>query len=63
MVKVFAIQDPSLPLRAYHDQIKETADRLQHAPNVLPFQKVIIKEKAGILVRQFIKASLYDRIR
>ena len=63
MVKVFAIQDPSLPLRTYHNQIKETTDKLQYTSNVLPFEKIIITEKAGILVRQYIKDNLYDRIR
>lgn len=63
MVKVFAIQDPSLPLKTYYDKIKESTDKLHCASNVLPFQNVIITDKAGILVRQYMKDNLYDRIR
>jgi hypothetical protein len=63
VVKVFAIQDPSLPLQTYYKHIKEISDKLQSIPSILPFQKIIITEKAGILVRQYIKDNLYDRIR
>ena len=62
-MKVFAVHDPSLPLQTYHKHIKEITDKLQTTPYVLPFQKIIIAEKAGILVRQYIKDNLYDRIR
>ena len=63
VVKVFAIQDPSLPLQTYYKHIKEISDKLQTIPYILPFQKIIITEKAGILVRQYMKDNLYDRIR
>ena len=64
MVKVFAIQDPSLPLKTlYQDQLTEIKNRLAGASNVLPFHSSILTDKASLLIRQFVKDNLYDRIR
>lgn len=63
VVKVFAIQDPSLPLKTYQDQLTDIKNRLVTAPNVLPFHHSILTDKASLLIRQFIKDNLYDRIR
>ena len=62
-MKVFAIQDPSLPLKTYQDQLTDIKNRLVTAPNVLPFHHSILTDKASLLIRQFIKDNLYDRIR
>ena len=62
-MKVFAIQDPSLPLKTYQDQLTDIKNRLVGAPNVLPFHHSILTDKASLLIRQFIKDNLYDRIR
>lgn len=62
VVKVFAIQDPSLPLKTYQDQLTDIKNRLATAPNVLPFHHSILTDKASLLMRQFIKDNLYDRI-
>lgn len=62
VVKVFAIQDPSLPLKTYQDQLIQIKNRLVGAPNVLPFNYSILTEKASLLIRPFIKDNLYDRI-
>ena len=62
MVKVFAIQDPSLPLKTYQDQLSEIKNRLVGASNVLPFHFSILTDKASLLIRQFVKDNLYDRI-
>ena len=61
--KVFAIQDPSLPLKTYQDQLTEIKNRLAGASNVLPFHLSIITDKASLLIRQFVRDNLYDRIR
>ena len=63
VVKVFAIQDPSLPLKTYQDQLTDIKNRLVGAANVLPFHHSILTDKASLLIRQFIKDNLYDRIR
>ncbi|XP_031568622.1 phosphoinositide 3-kinase regulatory subunit 4-like [Actinia tenebrosa] len=62
VVKVFAIQDPSLPLKQYQDELKDIKIRLSNAPNVLPFQRSVLSDKASLLIRQFVKDNLYDRI-
>ena len=31
-------------------------------PNALPFSKIILNEKAGIMLRQYVKYNLYDRL-
>ncbi|XP_071324344.1 phosphoinositide 3-kinase regulatory subunit 4 isoform X2 [Trachinotus anak] len=62
VVKVFAIQDPSLPLTSYKQELEELKIRLPSCQNCLPFQKTSLTEKAAILFRQYVRDNLYDRI-
>ncbi|XP_029445209.1 phosphoinositide 3-kinase regulatory subunit 4 [Rhinatrema bivittatum] len=62
VAKVFAIQDPSLPLTAYRQEVEELKIRLHSAQNCLPFQKTTLSEKAALLFRQYVRDNLYDRI-
>ncbi|XP_062394249.1 phosphoinositide 3-kinase regulatory subunit 4 isoform X1 [Sardina pilchardus] len=62
VVKVFAIQDPSLPLTSYKQELEELKIRLASCQNCLPFQKATLTEKAAILFRQYVRDNLYDRI-
>lgn len=62
VVKVFAIHDPSLPLSTYRNGIEEIRTKLASAVNCLPFQKTILQDRAGFIVREYVKSSLYDRI-
>ncbi|KAJ3597567.1 hypothetical protein NHX12_001090 [Muraenolepis orangiensis] len=62
VVKVFAIQDPSLPLTSYKQELEELKIRLHSCQNCLPFQKNSLTEKAAILFRQYVRDNLYDRI-
>ncbi|XP_006004262.1 phosphoinositide 3-kinase regulatory subunit 4 isoform X2 [Latimeria chalumnae] len=62
VVKVFAIQDPSLPLTTYKQELEDLKIKLQFAQNCLPFQKATLSEKAAILFRQYVRDNLYDRI-
>ncbi|XP_070582447.1 phosphoinositide 3-kinase regulatory subunit 4 isoform X3 [Erythrolamprus reginae] len=62
VVKVFAIQDPTLPLTSYKQELEELKIRLHSAQNCLPFQKAILSEKAAMLFRQYVRDNLYDRI-
>uniref|UniRef100_A0A452FSE4 Protein kinase domain-containing protein n=1 Tax=Capra hircus TaxID=9925 RepID=A0A452FSE4_CAPHI len=64
VVKVFAIQDPTLPLTSYKQELEELKIRLHSAQNCLPFQKAAEKasEKAAMLFRQYLRDNLYDRI-
>ncbi|GBP54418.1 Phosphoinositide 3-kinase regulatory subunit 4 [Eumeta japonica] len=62
VVKVFAVQDPSLPLAEHKDQILKIRHQLASAFNCLPFQRVILTDKAGLLMREYCKCSVYDRM-
>ncbi|XP_011497042.1 PREDICTED: phosphoinositide 3-kinase regulatory subunit 4 [Ceratosolen solmsi marchali] len=62
VVKVFAIHDPTLPLLSYKDKLEDIRSKLASAVNCLPFQRMILTEKAGFIMREYMKYSLYDRI-
>lgn len=62
VVKVFAIHDPTLPLATYRNRVEEIRIKLASAVNCLPFQRAILADRAGYLMREYIKYSLYDRI-
>lgn len=62
VVKVFAIHDPSLPLRSFQKRVEDQRQRLAIAPNCLPFQRTALTERAGLLFRQYVRDNLYDRI-
>ncbi|XP_012287746.1 phosphoinositide 3-kinase regulatory subunit 4 isoform X2 [Orussus abietinus] len=62
VVKVFVIHDPTLPLSMYKDKLEEIRSKLASAVNCLPFQRTILTEKAGFIMREYVKYSLYDRI-
>ncbi|XP_076085974.1 phosphoinositide 3-kinase regulatory subunit 4-like isoform X1 [Mytilus galloprovincialis] len=62
VVKVFVIHDPSLPLKDHRIFMEDIHTRLHGTSNCLPFQKAVQSEKAALLIRQYVKDSLYDRI-
>ncbi|XP_048405605.1 phosphoinositide 3-kinase regulatory subunit 4 isoform X2 [Stegostoma tigrinum] len=62
VVKVFAVQDPSLPLTAYKQELEELRQRLLGAANCVAFQRACFSERAALLFRQYVRDNLYDRI-
>lgn len=62
VVKVFAIQDPSLPLAIHRDRLDYIRSQLASSVNCLPFQRVVLTDKAGLIMREYVKYSLYDRM-
>ncbi|KDR14050.1 phosphoinositide 3-kinase regulatory subunit 4 isoform X2 [Zootermopsis nevadensis] len=62
VVKVFAIHDPTLPLTPHKEKVEEIRKKLASAVNCLPFQRAVLTEKAGFIMREYVKYSLYDRI-
>lgn len=62
VAKVFVIHDNSLPLNYHQKNIEKIRNALENCPNALPFTKAIILEKSAIILRQYIKYSLYDRV-
>ena len=66
VVKVFAVNDPSLLLKEYKLQADHVRSQLFHATNCLPYQRTTIppemSDRAAFLLRQYVKDNLYDRI-
>ncbi|XP_063387877.1 phosphoinositide 3-kinase regulatory subunit 4 [Cydia fagiglandana] len=62
VAKVFAVHDPSLPLAEHKERILKIKEQLVSAFNCLPFQRVILTDKAGLLMREYCKYSVYDRM-
>lgn len=62
VVKVFVKHDPSIPLELHAEKIDYIKKNLANAVNCLPFQRVHLTDKAGLIVREYVKHSLYDRV-
>ncbi|CAD7085003.1 unnamed protein product [Hermetia illucens] len=62
VVKVFVKHDPTLPLEAHAERLEYIKKTLANAVNCLPFQKVIINDRAVYIMREYVKHSLYDRV-
>lgn len=62
IIKVFANLNANLDLSKYKMDLEEIKSQLKHASNCLPFQNIVLNEKAALLVRQYVKYNLYDRI-
>ncbi|XP_022659403.1 phosphoinositide 3-kinase regulatory subunit 4-like [Varroa destructor] len=63
VVKVLALpQDNTLPLQSHQKNIEKIRNALENCPNALPFTKTYLSARSAILVRQFVKYSLYDRV-
>jgi len=62
VVKVFAIHDPSHNIKGYQENLLDLRRIISPTFNCHPFTRVIVTEKAGFIIRQFGKHSLYDRI-
>uniref|UniRef100_T1KH83 non-specific serine/threonine protein kinase n=1 Tax=Tetranychus urticae TaxID=32264 RepID=T1KH83_TETUR len=62
VAKVFVINDPTLHLKGHKEVIDWLKEALKDNPNALVFSKAVINEKAAVLLRQYIKFNLYDRI-
>ncbi|KAK5165581.1 Serine/threonine-protein kinase [Saxophila tyrrhenica] len=62
VVKVCAKTGPNVSFKQYAKLLKAERSRLRDVPNVLPYQRIRETPTLGILVRQFIHSSLYDRV-
>ena len=62
VAKVFVINDPTLPLRTHKEKIEKIAHRLRSLPNCLTYKKLIVNDRVAVLLRQYIKYNLYDRL-
>ena len=62
VVKVFAIHDPSHNIKSYQERLLDLRRILTPTFNCLPFTRAILTDKAGFIIRQYGKYSLYDRL-
>lgn len=64
VAKVYAINDPSIPILDYKLKVEEIRDKIRGAGYLhsLPFIHCLIDDKSIILLRQYIKYNLYDRL-
>jgi len=62
VVKVFAIHDPSHNIKSYQERLLDLRRILTPTFNCLPFTRAILTDKAGFIIRQYVKYSLYDRL-
>lgn len=64
VVKVYAINDPNLQFQEYIDGLVTIRHAVSQSGelNSLPFVQCLVNEKCIILMRQFIKYNLYDRL-
>lgn len=62
VIKVFVIHDPSLPLSSYQEELTKITKYVSGFPNVLPFHKSLLTDRAGLMIRQYVHDNLYDRI-
>lgn len=62
VIKVFVKHDPSLPLETHAQRVLMIQKSLANAVNCLPFQRVQVTEKVALVMREYVKHSLYDRM-
>jgi phosphoinositide-3-kinase, regulatory subunit 4 len=62
VVKVCAKNYASVSFKHYGRLLKAERSKLKGIPNVLPYQRIRETQSLGVLVRQFIHSSLYDRV-
>ena len=62
VVKVFALPEQPIDLDTYKSEVENIKVQLKKASNCIPFQRTIFTDRAALLIRQFAKHNLYDRI-
>lgn len=64
VAKVYAINDPSIPIQGHKPKLESICNKLSQEGNLnaLPFSCCLINERSVILLRQYVKYNLYDRL-
>ncbi|KAG7923631.1 hypothetical protein KL905_000849 [Ogataea polymorpha] len=62
VVKLLIKPSTELNLEAWVRELEKLRVDLLELPNVLPFEKIIDSQRAGYLIRPYIRYNLYDRI-
>uniref|UniRef100_A0A6G1SFN2 non-specific serine/threonine protein kinase n=1 Tax=Aceria tosichella TaxID=561515 RepID=A0A6G1SFN2_9ACAR len=64
VAKVYAINDPSIPIQEHKLKIEQIRDTLRASGELssLPFLNCLVNDKCVIILRQYVKYNLYDRL-
>ncbi|SMY27531.1 unnamed protein product [Zymoseptoria tritici ST99CH_1A5] len=62
VAKVITKSNPSVSFKRYSALLREERQKLRGIPNVLPYARIRETAAFGLLVRQFVHTSLYDRV-
>ncbi|KAK1809124.1 Serine/threonine-protein kinase [Friedmanniomyces endolithicus] len=62
VVKVCAKANSSITFKTYGQALRQQRSALAGIPNVLPYARIRETRTVGLLVRQYVHSSLYDRI-
>lgn len=64
VAKVYAINDPSIPTQEHKLKLEEIRDTIKQSGdlNSLPFLNCLINDKCVLILRQYVKYNLYDRL-
>ncbi|EMC91545.1 hypothetical protein BAUCODRAFT_78849 [Baudoinia panamericana UAMH 10762] len=62
VAKVCVKANPNISFKQYARALRQERQALADIPNVLPYQRIRETSTVGLLVRQYVHSSLYDRI-
>jgi phosphoinositide-3-kinase regulatory subunit 4 len=62
VVKVLAVEDPSLPLAAHKQRIERLSALTVRNVSIAAFHRAVIQGSFALIARQYVRYSLYDRL-
>lgn len=62
VVKVFVRHDPSISLLGHEEKLEHIKIALDSSVNCLPFKIFFVTDRAGFVIREYVKHNLYDRL-
>ena len=62
VVKVLALEDPSLPLATHKQRIEMLSNQTARNVSIAAFHRAVINPNFALIARQYVRYSLYDRL-
>jgi phosphoinositide-3-kinase regulatory subunit 4 len=62
VVKVLAVEDPSLPLSVHKSRIELLSNETLRNVSIAAFHRVVMNASFALMARQYVRYSLYDRL-
>ncbi|ODV90948.1 hypothetical protein CANCADRAFT_2665 [Tortispora caseinolytica NRRL Y-17796] len=62
VVKVFVRPNNDIDLNTIADNLRKLSTALNSVPNILNYSRIVLTDRAGYLIRQYVGCNLYDRI-